>query len=98
MHLSERRSGIAIPSGVNPKDIMKSLIIGHGYRWTVLTEQPILIAFGESTVSDMPELLITGNKSVVVACGNENYTNRIKNILDMLQRQAHRVDFSKEAW
>jgi hypothetical protein len=96
MHLLEHRSGLEIPEQVDPKDFMRSLIIGHRYRWTILTEHPILIAFGETTVGDMPELLITGSRSVVISGGNDAYVNRIKSILEMLQRQAHRVDFSKE--
>ena len=96
MHLLESRSGIEVPDGVNLKDFMRSLLIGHGYRWTVLTEEPILIAFGETSVGDMPELLITGERSVVVAGGNTAYVNRIKRVLEMLQRQASCVDFSKE--
>jgi len=96
MHLLEPRCGLEIPEQVDPKDFMRSLIIGHGYRWTILTEHPILIAFGETSVGDMPELLITGGRSVVISGGNNAYVNRIRCILEMLQRQAHRIDFSKE--
>lgn len=96
MRLSEQRSGLEIPSGVNSKDIMKSLSIGHGYRWIILTEQPVLIAHGKSTVGDMPELLLTGNKSMIIAGSNLAYVNRIQSVLKMLQRQSHRIDFSKE--
>lgn len=96
MHLSEQRSGLEIPEGVNPRDIIKSLTLGHSYRWVILTEEPILIAYGASTVSDMPELLLTGNTSMVVAGSNPVYVSRIRSVLEMLQRQAHRIDFSKE--
>ncbi|TFG34593.1 hypothetical protein EU527_02495 [Candidatus Thorarchaeota archaeon] len=96
MHLSEQRSGILIPEGVNPKDIIESLTIGHGYKWIILTEQPILVAYGEPSVGDMPELLLTGDKSIVVAGSNSAYVSRIRSVLEMLQRQAHRINFSKE--
>lgn len=96
MQLSEQRSGIEIPSGVKPKDIMESLKLGHGYRWIILTEKPVLIAFGESSVGDMPELLFTGNHSMVIAGSNLLYKTRIQSVLKMLQRQSHRLDFSKE--
>ena len=96
MHLLDQRIGLEIPEQVNVKEFMRSLVIGHGYRWTILTEHPILIAFGETIVGDMPELLITGDKSVVVSGGNSVYVSRIKSVLEMLQRQAHRVSFSKE--
>ncbi len=96
MSSSEQRSGLEIPIGVKPKDIMKSLMLGHGYNWIVITEKPILVAYGEPTAGEMPELLITGDRSMVVACSDTVYVSRIQHVLSMLQRQSHRVNFSKE--
>jgi hypothetical protein len=96
MQSHEKRSGVEIPQGVKPNDIMRSLAIGHGYVWTVLTRKPLLIAHGAPTLGNMPELLLTGNKPIVVAGGDVVYVDRIRNILEMLQRQSHRVQFTKE--
>jgi hypothetical protein len=96
MQSHEQRSGVEIPEGVNPNDIMRALAIGHGYVWTVLTKKPLLIAHGAPTLGNMPELLLTGNKPIVVAGGEIVYVDRIRNILEMLQRQSHRIRFTKE--
>jgi len=97
MLLHEQRTGIEIPDGVKISDIMRSLEIGHGYKWTVLTKQPLLIAHGTPRVeSSMPEILLTGSKPMVVAGGDAAYVERIRNILEMLKRQSHRVQFTQE--
>ena len=96
MQSHESRSGVEIPKGVKTDDIMRSLAIGHGYVWTVLTKKPLLIAHGAPTIGNMPELLLTGNKPIVVAGGDAVYVDRIRNVLEMLQRQSHRVQFTKE--
>ena len=96
MLLHEHRTGVEIPQGVKPSNIMRSLEIGHGYVWTVLTRKPLLIAHGASTIGNMPELLLTGSKPMIVAGGDNAYLDRIRNILEMLQRQAHRVQFTQE--
>ena len=96
MQSHEQRSGVEIPQGVKPDDIMRSLAIGHGYIWTVLTKKPLLIAHGAPTLGNMPELLLTGNKPMIVAGGDAIYVDRIRNVLEMLQRQSHRVQFTKE--
>ncbi|TFH07741.1 MAG: hypothetical protein E4H14_07845 [Candidatus Thorarchaeota archaeon] len=93
---SHERSGVEIPAGVKVDDIMRSLAIGHGYKWTVLTRDPLIIAHGAPTVGNMPELLLTGKKPMIVAGGDAIYVERIRNILEMLQRQSHRVQFTKE--
>ena len=96
MQSHENRTGVEIPQGVKPSNIMRSLEIGHGYVWTVLTRKPLLIAHGASTIGNMPELLLTGSKPMIVAGGDNAYLDRIRNILEMLQRQAHRVQFTQE--
>jgi hypothetical protein len=92
----EQRTGVEIPRGVSPESIMSSLKIGHGYQWTVLTRHPILIAHGASKFGNMPELLLAGKKSMVIAGGDPVYIARIRSVLEMLQRQSHRVSFSRE--
>ena len=96
MQSHEQRSGVEIPAGVKVEEIMRSLAIGHGYKWTILTREPLIIAHGAPSIGNMPELLLTGNKPIVVAGGDPVYVNRIRNILEMLQRQAHRVRFTQE--
>jgi len=96
MQSHEQRAGIEIPDGVKVDDIMRSLEIGHGYKWTVLTRKPLLIAHGQPTIGNMPEILITGSKPMVIAGGDVVYVERISKILEMIQRQAHRVQFTSE--
>ena len=91
MYHNEMRSGIEIPPGVKPEEIMRSLELGHGYKWTVLTRQPLLVAHGNPTLGNMPELLMTGNRSIIVAGGDPAYVDRLRQVLEMLQRHSHRL-------
>lgn len=90
MHQHEHRAGVEIPFGVKPEDIMRTLEIGHGYKWIVLVRQPVVIAHGTPTIGNMPELLMTGDHSMIVAGGDPAYVDRIRQVLVMLQRQSHR--------
>lgn len=96
MYLNEPRSGLEIPLGVKPEDIMRFLELGHGYIWTVLIRQPVLVAHGKPTLGNMPELLMMGNRSIVVAGGEEVYVDRIRQVLDMLQRQFQQLIHREE--
>ncbi|MFX1560155.1 MAG: hypothetical protein ACFFBL_06185 [Promethearchaeota archaeon] len=96
MYPIELRSGLEIPSGVKPEDIMRSLEHGHGYKWTVLTRRPILVAHGNPTLGNMPELLLTGNRSMVIAGGDPAYVGRLRQVLDMLQRHSQRIITKQE--
>ncbi len=96
--LSEQRSGIEIPEGMNPETIMTFLEVGHNYHWTVLTRQPLLIAHGAPArgSGNMPEILLAGNRSMIIAGGDTAYVERIRHVLEMLQRQSERITFTKE--
>jgi hypothetical protein len=98
MQSSDERSGIEIPEGVKPETIMTSLTLGHGYQWTILTRYPQLIAHGAPTLGsgNMPELLFTSERSLVVSGGDIVYVERIRRVLEMLVRQSHRIRFVKE--
>ena len=96
MYHSELRSGLEIPSGVKPEDIMRSLELGHGYKWVVLVRRPLLVAHGFPTVGNMPELLMTGNRSIVVAGGDPAYVDRLKQVLDILYRHSQRLVVKQE--
>ena len=96
MYPNELRSGLEIPLGVKPEDIMRSLELGHGYKWTVLTRQPILVAHGNPTLGNMPELLLTGSRTIVVAGGDPAYIERLRQVLDMLRRHTERVIVKQE--
>jgi hypothetical protein len=91
VYSKDHRSGVEIPIGVKPEDIMKSLEIGHGYKWTVLIRKPLIVAHGAPTLGNMPELLLTGERSLVVAGGDSVYVERIQQILGMLQRHSQRM-------
>ncbi len=96
MFPNEIRSGLEIPLGVKPEEIMRSLELGHGYKWTVLTRRPLLVAHGNPTLGNMPELLVTGNRSIVVAGGDPAYVDRLKQVLEVLQRHSHRLVVKQE--
>jgi hypothetical protein len=98
MSSSEQRSGIEIPEGVKPETIMNFLEVGHNYHWTVLTRLPLLVAHGAPALGsgNMPEILLTGNRSMIIAGGDTTYVERIRHMLEMLQRQSQRIIFTKE--
>jgi hypothetical protein len=96
MYPNDLRSGLEIPLGVKPEDIMRSLELGHGYKWTVLTRRPLLVAHGNPTLGNMPELLMTGNRTIVVAGGDPAYVDRLKQVLDMLRRHTERLIVKQE--
>ncbi|MHA2080900.1 MAG: hypothetical protein ACW99H_07135, partial [Candidatus Thorarchaeota archaeon] len=68
----------------------------HGYKWTVLARRPVLVAHGNPTLGNMPGLLMTGNRSIVVAGGDPAYVDRLRQVLDMLQRHSQRLVVSQE--
>jgi hypothetical protein len=86
----EHRAGVEIPFGVRPEDIMRTLEIGHGYKWIVLVRQPVIVAHGAPSLGNMPELLMTGNRSLIIAGGDPAYVERIRQVLAILQRQSQR--------
>ena len=96
--LSEQRSGVDIPEGVNPDTIMNFLKVGHNYHWTVLTRRPLLVAHGAPAPGsgNMPEILLAGNRSMIIAGGDTAYVDRIRHVLQMLQHQSGRLIFTKE--
>ena len=96
MYPSELRSGLEIPHGVKSEDIMRALELGHGYKWTVLTRRPLLVAHGNPTLGNMPELLMTGSRSIVIAGGEPAYVDRLKQVLEMLQRHVERLTSKTE--
>jgi hypothetical protein len=87
LYQGDYRSGVEIPFGVSYEEIMRFLEIGHGYSWTVLIREPVTIAHGKPTIGNMPELLMTGDRTLIIAGGNPAYVERIRQVLAMLQRQ-----------
>jgi hypothetical protein len=77
---------VEIPFNVRDEDIMQSLDMGHGYKWTVLIRQPVIIAHGAPTIGNMPELLITGDRTLIIEGGDPAYVERIRQVLAILQR------------
>jgi hypothetical protein len=80
---------VEIPFNVREEDIMRSLEMGHGYKWTVLIRQPVIVAHGAPTIGNMPELLMAGDRTLIVDGGDPAYVERIRQVLAMLQRQTH---------
>ncbi|MFX1482635.1 MAG: hypothetical protein ACFFCP_05530 [Promethearchaeota archaeon] len=96
MYSKDYRSGMEIPYGVSPEDIMRTLEIGHGYRWLILTRQPLIVAHGTPTLGNMPEILITGSRTLVISGENPAYVERIRQVLVMLQRHSPQIAVRKE--
>ena len=90
MYQHEHRAGVEIPFGVRLDDIRRSLEIGHGYKWIVLVRQPVIVAHGTPTLGNMPEILMTGDRSLIIAGGDPAYVERIRQVLAILQRQSQR--------
>ncbi|MHA2189260.1 MAG: hypothetical protein ACXAEB_00095 [Candidatus Thorarchaeota archaeon] len=85
------RTSLDLPAKVAPSSVMQLLEIGHGYRWTIITRNPALLAHGLPATGDMPELLIVGKKTLIISGGNTVYVERIERILDMLSRRSQNV-------
>jgi len=82
------RTGLDLPRGVKPQTVMDALQKGHGYQWIVLCRSPVLIAYGApSHGENLPELLLTGNRTLVMAGGGPVYAERFRRVLEILQRQ-----------
>lgn len=58
MKTCERYAQLDIPDGLSAEQLMRTMSAGHGYRWTVLSTSPVLVAHGESPSSELAELLI----------------------------------------
>ncbi|NHJ15148.1 MAG: hypothetical protein EAX95_15805 [Candidatus Thorarchaeota archaeon] len=83
----DNRIAIEIPPGLSSDSIMRSLELGHGYVWQVIVKDPALVAYGSTKYGDMPELLLLAGRTLIVSDGNRTYANRIRSVLEMLQRQ-----------
>ncbi|MHA1903451.1 MAG: hypothetical protein ACXADL_08030 [Candidatus Thorarchaeota archaeon] len=88
------RTGLELPAKVAPSSLMQLLEIGHGYRWTIITRNPALLAHGLPATSNMPELLIVGKRTLIISGGNAVYVERIERILDILSRRSQNVSLS----
>lgn len=77
-----------IPFDVSEEDIMRALEIGHGYKWTVLIKHPVVVAHGAPTIGNMPELLMSGDCTLIVDGGDPAYVERLRQVLTMLQRHS----------
>jgi len=85
------RIGLKIPNGVTSESLMRTLELGHGYSWRVLVRDPALVAHGAPSHGNMPEVLLLGGRTLIVAGGDAAYANRIESVLAMLTRQSKRI-------
>ena len=79
-----------IPSGVKANAVMDFLKRGHGYTWTTVSKEPVLMVLGHPSKHDHPEVVIL-NDSLVVNSSNRNMLTRIEAMLDVLARQGGRT-------
>jgi hypothetical protein len=78
---------LRIPDGLLTEDLMESLEIGHGYRWTKLVVSPKLWAHGNPPSSDLPEVLIIGKK--ILLEDGETHSLRFNRMLQALNQRSH---------
>jgi hypothetical protein len=76
--------------------VMNALAKGHGYQWLVLARRPVLLAYGEPALGDMPQLLFAGRATLVVADGDPAYVGRLRRMLEILERQEEKQIGAKE--
>jgi hypothetical protein len=88
------RTGLKIPDGVTSESLMQTLKLGHGYRWRILVKDPAIIAHGATVHGNMPEVLLLGGRTLVIAGGDSAYAARIETVLAMLNRQSQRIQQS----
>jgi hypothetical protein len=81
------RIAIELPVGVTQESVMHSLEMGHGYNWIVLTKSPALVAHGSSELDNMPEILLIGEKILIISGSDTVYAERLQRVLEMLKRQ-----------
>ncbi len=76
---------LRIPDGLRTDDLMESLEVGHGYRWTKLVVSPKLWAHGNPPSGELPEVLIIGRK--ILLDDGDTHSMRFNR---MLQALSHR--------
>ncbi|NHI88130.1 MAG: hypothetical protein EAX87_01335 [Candidatus Thorarchaeota archaeon] len=79
-----------IPSGVEADAVMDFLKRGHGYTWTTVSKEPVLMVLGHPSKHEHPELVIM-NDSLVVNSSDQKMLIRIKMMLKVLARQGGRT-------
>lgn len=88
MHnLRSERTGLTLPKDVKPEMVIDALAKGHGYKWMILARHPILLAYGEPALGDMPQLLFTSRTTLIVSEGDPIYVERLRRLLEILGRQ-----------
>jgi len=75
---------------------MDALTKGHGYQWLAIAKRPILLVYGETSSGEMPQLLLTGNTTLVVSGGDGAYIERLRRMLEILERQEERELLAQE--
>jgi hypothetical protein len=75
---------------------MEALTKGHGYTWLVLARRPALLVYGEASSRELPQLLFTGNSTLVVASANSGYIPRLRRIMEILQQQEEKQAIGPE--
>jgi hypothetical protein len=76
---------------------MDALTKGHGYQWIVLARRPALLVYGEAASQELPQLLFTGNSTLVVSSVDPAYVDRLRRILQVLEQQEEKQLLAQEA-
>lgn len=76
---------------------MDALTKGHGYQWITLARRPVLLVYGEATSQEMPQLLFTGNTTLVVSSADPAYVERLRRMLQVLDQQEEKQFLAQEA-
>lgn len=79
-----------IPLGVEADAVMDFLKRGHGYSWTTVSKEPVLMVLGHPSKHEHPELVIM-NDSLVVNSSDQKMLIRVKMMLNVLARQGGRT-------
>jgi hypothetical protein len=77
---------LRIPDGLLVADLLDSLEIGHGYRWTKLVVSPKLWVHGNPPSSELPEVLIIGRK--ILLEDGDRYSLRFNRMLQALSQRS----------
>jgi len=83
---------IPIPGSLLIDELLESLEIGHGYRWTKLVTSPKLWVHGNPPPGELPEILIIGR--MILIDGGDEYAMRFDRMLRALAQRSNLVGVS----
>jgi hypothetical protein len=74
---------ILLPLNMDTEGFMRLFSFSHGYKWLVVQEYPVLVAFGRRKYDYLPDMLLV-NKTVLIQREDNSHLERMKHTLDVI--------------